>query len=170
MKTEIVNFYETQIPCVQIHNQIMVAVRPICIILNLDEKNQYEAIRNDEILKDVVGEHLLHDSIGREQKSIFLPLHFLHGWLFQIKLANTMSEYTKQMLITFKRECYNILFNHFNKKIIKQLDANKIEIELLKQINELTDKKVVITDEIKEKKKILEKIREERLNNEPTLF
>ena len=167
---EIVKFYETQIPCVQEETRIMVAIKPICIALDLDEKNQYEAIRNDEILKDVVGEHPLQDSIGRGQKSLFLPLQFVHGWLFQIKFTNTMSEETKTALIHFKRECYDVLFNHFFKKMKKQIEANKIEIDLLKEINELNDKKGSINDEIKEKKKLLEKIREERLNDEPTLF
>jgi len=170
MKTELVSFYGTQISCVQTENQIMVAIKPVCEDLGLHFKSQSEAIKNDEVLKDVVGEHRLHDSLGREQNSLFLPLEFIHGWLFQIKFTNTMSDETKEALIKYKRECYKILYNHFFKNLKKQLEMNALEIELLKEINDLNDRKGDILETIKDKKKRLEKIREERLNNEPTLF
>lgn len=41
-----------------------------------------------------------------------LPLEFIHGWLFTIN-ENLVNENAKPKLREFKKECYQVLFNHF---------------------------------------------------------
>ncbi len=170
MKQELVKFYNTQIVCVSDNDKIYVVVKTLCDGLGLDSDRAIKSISEDEILGSERAEQTVQIANDQPRKMICLPLEFVNGWLFQVKFTNTMSEDTKQSLIRYKRECYKALFMHFFGNMKKQLEANKVEIDLLKEINELTDKKLLINDEIKEKKKLLEKIREKRLNNEPTLF
>ncbi len=106
MKTEIVKFYGKEIPCVNVENVIMIGVKPICENIGLDYRAQCDAIKNDEILCQLVGVH-----------------HIVAA-----------------------------------------------EIELLEKINELNETKNRAALELRENKLKLEKIRAERLKNEPTLF
>jgi hypothetical protein len=170
MKTELVNFYGNQILCVTEGEKILVAIKPICEGLGLDGDRAIKTLTDDEILGDERSEQTVHVPGDRARNMVCLPLEFINGWLFQIKFSNTMSDETKAALVRYKRECYKILYGHFFRKTQKQLEANKIEIDLLKELNDLNEKKGYISDAIKEKKKLLEKIREERLSDEPTLF
>jgi hypothetical protein len=63
-----------------------------------------------------------------------LPEEFIYGWLFGIKMSNTMSDATKQNLIGYKRACYHALYQHFHGRIkqaqqeISKKAANEAEI------------------------------------------
>lgn len=170
MKAELVNFYGSKIFCLQESNRILVVVKTVCDGMGLDADRAIKTISDDEILGTERVEHLVEYNGDQPRKMICLPLEFLTGWLFQIKFTNTMSEETKNALIRYKRECYRVLFNYFFGNIKKQLESNSLEIELLKEINLLTEEKGNLMDTIKDKKRMLDKIRAERLNNEPTLF
>ena len=52
----------------------------------------------------------------------------------------------------------------------KQIEQNDKEIRLLEEITELSQQKTAILSSLSEKKRLLEKLREERLKNEPELF
>jgi prophage antirepressor-like protein len=171
MKAEIVKFYENDLTCiVEESGQILVVVKPICDALGLDSERAIKTLSDDEVLGAERSEQTVQVGNDQARKMICLPLEFINGWLFQIKLTNTMSEATKEKLIDYKRSCYKALFNHFFGNFKKQLEANEIEINLLTEINEMNEQKNMLTNKLKEKKALLEKIREERLKNEPTLF
>jgi len=129
-----------------------------------------KAISDDEVLGAERCEHTVQIGNDQARKMICLPLEFLHGWLFQVKFTNTMSDETKEKLIAYKRRCYKALFNHFFGNIKRQLEANEIEIKLLEEINELNEIKNRTSSDLRDKKAKLDKIREERLKNEPNLF
>jgi hypothetical protein len=170
MKQEIVKFYGKEISCVRVDTQIMVGVKPICENIGLDFQNQYELIKNDDILNELYGVHHIVAADGKEREMNCIPLEFIPGWLFQVKITNTMSENTKVELKRYKVECHSVLANHFFGNFKKQLEANEIEIKLLEEINDLNEVKNRAASELREKKAKLDKIREERLKNEPTLF
>jgi hypothetical protein len=170
MKQEIVKFYGKEISCVKIDNRIMVGVKPICENIGLDFQNQYELIKNDDILSGLYGVHHIVAADGKEREMNCIPLEFIPGWLFQVKISNTMNENTKIELKRYKLECHNALANHFFGNLKKQIETNELEIALLSEINEMNEQKHFLSCKLKEKKTLLEKIREERLKNEPTLF
>lgn len=98
-----------------------------------------------------------------------IPIEFFPGWLFSINPANVKEE-IRDNLIKFQVECNKALFRYFfgtQKKVIEQ---NTIEINLLEELAELNQQKATLTTSIAEKKKQLDKLREERLKNEPGLF
>jgi len=170
MKTEIVKFCGNDLACIEKEGQILVVVKSICDALDLDNDWHIRAISDDEVLGAERCEHTVQVGTDQPRKMICLPLEFIHGWLFQIKFTNTMSEETKEKLIAYKRSCYKILFNHFFGNIKRQLEANAAEIALLEEINELNEVKNRAASDLKDRKLRLEKIRAERLQNEPTLF
>ena len=171
MKTEIVKFYGNDLTCIiEESGQILVVVKPICDALGLDSERAIKTLSDDEVLGAERSEQAVQVGLDQPRKMVCLPLEFVSGWLFQIKFTNTMSEETKEKLITYKRRCYKALFTHFFGNFKKQLETNEIEIKLLEEINEMNEAKNNLSNQIKEKKSLLNKIREERLKNEPTLF
>lgn len=169
MKTDVVKFNGSELACLKDQNTIFVAIKPICEALGLDSKNQYEQILKDEVLGQLVGEHPLVAADGKIRIMYCLPLDFINGWLFQIKLTNTMSEETKQALLLYKRKCYQILADHFFGNMRKQLETNTMEISLLEEINQLNEQKNELTNTLRQKKSKLDKIREMRLSPDPEL-
>jgi len=171
VKPEIVKFYGNDLICVVDETeQIFVVVKPICDALGLDSERQIKTISDDDVLGAERSEQTVQVGDNQPRKMVCLPLEFVNGWLFQVKFTNTMSEETKEKLVAYKRRCYNALFKHFFGNMKKQLEANKTEIKLLEDINEINETIKNSNTQLKEKRNLLEKIREERLKNEPTLF
>lgn len=169
METDVVKFSGANLACIKDGNMIWVAIKPVCEALGLDAKNQYEQILGDEVLGQLVGEHPLVAADGKTRTMYCLPLDFINGWLFQIKFTNTMSEETKQNLLTYKRECYRVLANHFFGNMRRQIEVNTMEISLLEEINQLNEQKNELTNVLRQKKSKLDKIRELRLKPDPEL-
>ncbi|WP_336368925.1 phage antirepressor N-terminal domain-containing protein, partial [Avibacterium paragallinarum] len=49
-----------------------------------------------------------------EQQTLCLPIQYLNGWLFGIDVKRVKPE-IRETLITYKRECYQALFDYWNK-------------------------------------------------------
>jgi hypothetical protein len=96
----------------------LVLVRPICDLLGVDADRQIEKIKEDEILRDEHGVHRVHlPGDDRHRNWSCLPEEFIYGWLFAIQVTNTMKLETRATLTAYKRECYDILYQHFHGKI-----------------------------------------------------
>lgn len=170
MKTELVRVNGQEISCPFENGENYVAIKPICQALGIDHKSQFDRIKNDRKLKDAYTVSVYApDASGRDQQMFCIPLKYVFGWLFSID-ENKVNEDNRELFIKYKDECYEVLYNHFFNKAKKQLEANEIEIKLLEEINEMNETKNRLTTDLKEKKSKLEKIRAERLINEPTLF
>lgn len=150
-------------------NEIFVPIKPICDALGIDAKAQRAKIHEDEILSSV---GVLSTSTGADEKQydmFCLPLKYVYGWLFTINPKNVAPE-AREAVSKYRRECYDVLYEHFTGSMRRTLETNKAEIELLQSIN------IAITDEknakIRRKKAedALEKLRAERLNPQPQLF
>lgn len=171
MKTENVKFNGNDLTCIVTDTgEILVVMKPVCDALGLDSEWHIRSLGDDDVLGAERCEHTVQIGNDQARRMICLPLEFLHGWLFQVKFTNTMSDETKERLITFKRRCYSVLSNHFFGNLRKQIETNEMEIKLLEELNELNTKKNDVTSVIRDKKALLDKIRADRLNNEPTLF
>jgi len=86
-----------------------------------------------------------------------------------INSANVKEE-IREKLLDYQRDCVEVLKRHFVGNIRKQAEINQLEIHSLERINELIESKNRINSELKDEKDKLQKIRDERLKNEPTLF
>ncbi|MCG8471610.1 MAG: phage antirepressor N-terminal domain-containing protein [Desulfobacterales bacterium] len=59
-----------------------VAAKPICQGMGVDWMSQYRKLKKDPKFTNSVMP--IHDSMGRNQRTICLPLDEVHGWLFSI--------------------------------------------------------------------------------------
>jgi len=106
-----------------------IIVKSVCEALDVDFEMQRRRIKEDPIL----GPAPLNSTVqvdGDTQKRTYfcLPEKYIYGWIFSIQ-SNS------EELLAYKRECYDVLFNHFNGIITKQA---KIYTEITKEKRALT--------------------------------
>ena len=147
----------------------LVAIKPIREALGIDYKVQWHKIKDDEDFSSTMVLSTTVASDGKEREMLCLPIHYIFGWLFSINPKNIKSE-VQEAVREYRRTCCDVLYNHFLKQPMKQLDQNKIEVALLEEIADLNQQSSQLKQTIVEKRKKLKQLREERLKNEPMLF
>lgn len=147
----------------------LVPIRPICEALGIDHKVQWQKIRDDEDLSSTVVLSTTVGADGKEREMSCLPIRYIFGWLFTINPKNVKPE-AQDAVRTYRRNCYDALYNHFFGTQKRQLEQNQVEITLLEELADLNQQQQQLKQTISEKRKKLEKLREERLKNEPMLF
>ena len=147
----------------------LVAIKPVCDGLGVDYSSQYQKLKEHPTFNSTISLITTVAADGKEREMLCIPIEFFPGWLFSINPANVKEE-IRDNLIRFQIECNKALFRYFfgtQKKVIEQ---NTIEIKLLEELAELNQQKATLATSIAEKKKQLDKLREERLKDEPGLF
>ena len=147
----------------------LVPVKPICEALGVAFQSQNSKLKEHPIYGSVVTLSITTGADGKKYEMTCLPIEFIPGWLFSINPANVKEE-AKENLIRFQMECNRVLFHYFFGSQQKRIEQDSIEIKLLEELTELNHQKSIITSSITEKKKLIDKLREERLRDEPSLF
>lgn len=147
----------------------LIPIKQICEAIGINYPTQYQKIKDDELLSSVVRLSPTTGSDGKQYEMVCLPLEFIFGWIFSINPKNVKEE-AKESISKYRIECYRALFNHFFVQTKKQLEVNEIEIKLLETLSDLNNKKSNLSTEISSVKKRLDKLRQERLENNPSLF
>lgn len=111
MRTEQVAFYGNIIEAVRDENgECWVSVRSVCEGIGVDWAGQWRKISSDP--KFTCCHMSTHDSIGREQDMVCIPLQQLNGWLFSVN-ANKVKEDIRPKLLQYQQECMGVLYKHF---------------------------------------------------------
>jgi uncharacterized tellurite resistance protein B-like protein len=147
----------------------LVAIKPICQALGIDHKSQWQKIKDDEDLSSAGMLYATTGADGKQYEMYCLPIRYIFGWLFSINPKNVKPE-ARQSVRTYRKACYNALYDYFFKQPMKQLEQNQIEISLLEQLSEYSQQKETLNKSITDIKRKLEKLREERLKPDPALF
>lgn len=169
MTNPITKINGVDIVAVEKDGEIYVPIKPICEAIGIDARAQREKIQADEILSSV---GVLSTSTGTDGKSydmFSLPLKYVYGWLFTINPKN-VAESARESVIRYRRECYDVLYEHFTVSMRRTIETNNAEIELLNQINEAISDEKDARIRKKKAEEALEKLRKERLNPQPSLF
>ena len=98
-----------------------------------------------------------------------LPLKFIYGWLATINPGKVSGE-ARGAVARYRRECYDVLYEHFTGSMRRTIETNNAEIELLKQINSAISDEKEAKGRRKKAEDALDKLRAERLNPQPSLF
>lgn len=93
-------------------NVVYTALKPICENIGLSWNAQFERIKRDEVLAEGIR-MIRTPTKGGFQDVVCLPLTLLNGWLFGVD-TNRVKVEIKETLITYKRECYQALFDYWN--------------------------------------------------------
>lgn len=107
-----VNFRQDTLFAVERDDGVFVAVKPICDSLGLAWAKQLERIKRDPILAEGVTIMVI-PSPGGAQETTCLKLELVNGWLFTIDESRVKDEEIRQRVLTYKRECYKVLFDAF---------------------------------------------------------
>lgn len=146
-----------------------VPIKPICQALGIDDKTQRDKIQEDEFFASVGGIIPSTGSDGKRYDMFCIRLRDVYGWLATINPGKVAPE-AREAVTHYRRECYDVLYEHFTSSMKRTIETNEAEIELLRQINSaITDEKAA-KDRRKKAEKDLEKLRSARLNPQPSLF
>lgn len=108
-----VDFYNDTLYAIQRDDGVFVAVKPICDRLGVNWANQLLRIKEDPVLSEGIVLVTI-PSPGGAQETTCLKLEMVNGWLFKIDPRRAKDEETRQKLLTYQRECYRVLFEHFH--------------------------------------------------------
>ena len=103
--------------------QFWIAIKPICDALGVNYSRQIVTMKSDDFFADVYALQHMRDSKNRLQKMTCLPERYIYGWILSLQ---SQSEELK----SYKRECYDILFNHFHGIITGRAKLLKTQIEV----------------------------------------
>lgn len=129
------NFHGAEIYGFRSGRTVLVAVKPIVTGMGLDWPSQHKRIQRDLVLSK--GMVIMTIPLGSKQPMVCLDLELLHGWLFTIDTARIKNEVIRDRVLTFQRECYQVLASHFlgdREKIAKE--ANEAEALSLRLVAE----------------------------------
>ncbi|AIT43378.1 phage antirepressor N-terminal domain-containing protein [Moraxella catarrhalis] len=131
-----------QIQTVNFHNQTLitlekdgnhyVAMKPICENIGLDWASQLTRIKRDEVLNSVIVMITTTGADRKIYKMLCLPIQYLNGWLFGVDTNRVKAE-IKETLITYKKECYQALFDYWHDGVAINPRATKDERKPLVQ-------------------------------------
>jgi hypothetical protein len=109
-----------------------VVPKQICENLGLSWSGQFEKIKRDSVLKDAIRvipipQKNPSGSGFINQETLALPLEYLNGWLFGID-DTRVKEAIRPKIIDYKKQCYIVLYEYFNKGA--SIDVNRLEEDI----------------------------------------
>jgi len=118
----------------------LVSVNAICRNLGIDPNFQRKKIQSNESFQSEFKDIEINGII---QKVLCIPYNKVNGWLFSISVNRVKPE-VKQKLIEYQKECFDVLYKHFNRFASQDTNAPYIyqlereNIELRRAINRLS--------------------------------
>lgn len=107
--TKFLQFNNTNIYFIDVDGMNWIAVNPICKALNIDERRCLRNLKNDPILAPEVSKQALQvgeNGIIQSRNMTCVSEQYIYGWIFS--LTSDSNE-----LLEFKKECHNLLHDHF---------------------------------------------------------
>ena len=137
-----------------INGQWWIALKPICEALGVNYDRALQNVKSDEILKDVYAKQHMRDTLNRTQEMVSLPERYIYGWIFSLQSKS-------EVLIAYKKECYDILYDYFHNKLVERAASLKEKTKKELELEEL-EKKLAQTEEFKEITKLKSEIKSEK--------
>ena len=148
---------------------VFVPIKPICVALGIEAAPQRDKLQKDEFFNSVGTIIVSTGADGKSYDMYALPLKFIYGWLATINPGKVSGE-AREAVARYRRECYDVLYEHFTGSMRRTIETNNTEIELLKQINSAISDEKEAKNRRKKAEDALDKLRSERLNPQPSLF
>ena len=104
------------------NHQFWVSVNKVCENLGISFATQFKKLKSDPTYEAKLIEIQTNGGI---QKVFCIPLSKLNGWLFSIN-PNRVKPEVREKLIAYKKECFDVLFNHFIKKAQTKITQPKL--------------------------------------------
>lgn len=169
MQTLISKINGVDIVTVERDEEIFVPIKPICAALGIEAAPQRDKLQSDEFFNSVGTIIVSTGADGKSYDMYALPLKFIYGWLATINPGKVAPE-AREAVTRYRRECYDVLYEHFTGSMRRTIETNNAEIELLQQINSAISDEKEAKGRRKKAEEALGKLRAERLNPQPSLF
>lgn len=111
--------------------ETFVPVKPICDAIGIAFPPQFVKLQEDEFFSSTVTDIVMVAADGKYREMVCLPLKFIYGWLATINPGKVAPE-AREAVCQYRRECYDVLYNHFAGAMQRTLERNTAEIELLR--------------------------------------
>lgn len=147
----------------------LVPIKPICEALGVNYTTQIEKLKKHPIYGSVVPLRGITAADGKTYQTSCMPLRYISGWILSIHPDNVKEE-VREHLIEYQLKCNDVLYDYFFGTYKRTNEQNRMEIALLEQLAEYNQQREAANRGISDTKRKLEKLREERLKNEPQLF
>lgn len=109
-----------------------VAIKPICEAIGVHYKHQHAMVKSDKILGPASCIHGMQVPGDQLRNMLCLPEMYVYGWLFGIRSESPA-------LLEYKKECYEVLYNHFHGLLSKrrrELVDKSMDLERMQQLEE----------------------------------
>lgn len=106
-----IEFHSDTIFAVEQPDGIYIVAKPIAERFGMSWQGQHQRLKDDPVLSEGI-KTILIPSPGGMQETTCLRLDLLNGWLFKIESRRVKPE-AREALIAYQRECYAVLFRHF---------------------------------------------------------
>lgn len=130
-------FFGSEILVINLNNKPYVPMKQVVENIGLVWHAQFERLQRNEVLSQGIRVIRI-PSNGGEQDAVCLPLHYLNGWLFGIKISKVKPE-LKEKLLRYQKDCYEVLWDYWTTGIAKWDDIQQ-QREVLEE-NESESKK-----------------------------
>lgn len=131
-----VKFHDAELLGFQSGQSVLVAVKPIVVAMGLNWSGQEQRLKRDPVLRE--GICMMHiPSTSGDQRTLCLRLELLNGWLFKIDSGRIRDAKVRELVQTYQRECYQVLYTHFSsdrEQLIRE--ANEAESLSLRLVME----------------------------------
>lgn len=138
MKTEIIEFHQTEIYCPTEDGHVYVAVKPICEAFGISAHGQIERIKRSPIWSQL---HVLIRATGSDHKQyemVCLPLKYMFGWIFTIDAEKVRTE-AREGIIAYQVECCDVLYEHFYNGRRQSAEKQKTLAKIKQDIEKLRE-------------------------------
>lgn len=99
--------------------EIYVPIKPICQAIGIDPEGQRQRIIRDRRLSSVAFTVKATGADGKLYDMFSLPLKYSYGWIFSID-TNLVSEASRSKVEMYQDECYDVLYDHFERQTRRQ--------------------------------------------------
>jgi hypothetical protein len=133
MTPQVIKVNNQDIQCPVHEGEKYVAIRPICDILGIDYRKQFERIKSDELLNQLVTHTVTSSAKDKKEREMFcLPVKYIFGWIFSID-ADKVNEKSKPTFMKYKKECSEALYTHFISKATHRDQLLKEKANIIRQ-------------------------------------
>ena len=146
----------------------MVPIKPICEALGVNYTTQIEKLKKHPIYGSVVPLRGITAADGKTYQTSCMPLRYISGWILSIHPDNVKEE-VREHLIEYQLKCNDVLYDYFFGTYKRTNEQNRMEIALLEQLADYTQQREAANNGIRDTRRKLEKLRQERLADEPQL-
>lgn len=134
MKALKAKFFGSEILVINHNGKPYVPMKQVAENIGLVWHAQFERLQRNEVLSQGIRVIRI-PSNGGEQEVVCLPLHYLNGWLFGVKVSKVKPE-LKEKLIRYQKECYEVLWDYWTTGVAKWDDIRQQREALEENENE----------------------------------